>query len=329
MYAAGQAAEISRSMLTYLGQVPGARARQDCSLICRQALPVLASDMPKNIAVASDLPDPGPVVSADATQIQQVLANLLTNAWEACGADGGSVRLIVRTVPAAEIPAAGRMPADWQPQAQSYACLEVADTGGGIAGKDLEKIFDPFFTTKFLGRGMGLSVVVGILRAHDGCLTVENKPGRGCIFRAYLPVAEHAERLPPVLATPAGNPAFGGTLLVIEDDQPVREVAARMIECCGFKVLTARDGVEGLEVFQLHDADIRCVLCDLTMPRMGGWETLAGLRSLRPGLPVILASGYDEAQVMAGDHPERPQIFLGKPYQMQSLRAAIGKAIGA
>jgi CheY-like chemotaxis protein len=119
----------------------------------------------------------------------------------------------------------------------------------------------------------------------------------------------------------------GGTVLLVDDEPMVRKVGEGALTSLGFAVLLAKDGVEAVEVFRQHRDEVRCVLCDLTMPRMNGWETLTALRKLAPGLPVILASGYDRAYVMAGDHPELPQAFLSKPYQFQGLRDAIGRAL--
>ena len=237
------------------------------------------------------------------------------------------IGLTVKTVSHADIPASKRFPIDWQPQEIAYACLEVTDTGCGIADKDIEKIFDPFFSTKFTGRGLGLPVVLGIVKAHSGAVTVESKPGRGSIFRVFLPVS--AEEIPrqPDKADPVSEIEESGTVLLVEDEEQVRKMARIMLTHLGFTVLEAKDGVEAVEVFQQHQNEIRCVLSDLTMPRMDGWDTLAALRKLSPDIPVILSSGYDEAQVMANEHTELPNAFLGKPYQLKELRETIRRTL--
>jgi signal transduction histidine kinase len=125
---------------------------------------------------------------ANINQMQQVMTSLITNAWEALGENRGTILLSVKTVPAVNIPATHRFPLDWQPQSSVYACLDVTDTGCGIEETDIEKLFDPFFSSKFTGRGMGLAVVLGIVRAHDGAITVESTPRKGSSFRVFLPV---------------------------------------------------------------------------------------------------------------------------------------------
>jgi CheY-like chemotaxis protein len=327
MKSAGKAAEVSSLLLTYLGQNRGKREPVALADLCQHSLPLLNAAMPGDIVLATDFPAPGPIVQANANEIQQVLNNLVTNAWEACEHGQGAIRLTVREVAAGDIAGANRFPMEWQPQGATYACLEVADTGVGIPDQDMGKIFDPFFSSKFAGRGMGLAVVLGIVRAQDGAITVESRLGRGSVFRVFLPMS--TEALPPKLFPVGSNlkaPA-SGTVLVVEDEPTVRNAITHALTRLGFKVLAAQDGVEAVEMFRGHQERIHLVLCDLTMPRMGGWETLTALRQLAPGLPVILASGYDQAKVMEGDHLELPQAFLSKPFALAELRQALARAL--
>jgi CheY-like chemotaxis protein len=280
------------------------------------------------VVLEAELTTPGPIINANANQVQQVLTNLVPNAFESGGTNRGAVRLSVKKVSAVEIPTRHRFPGNWQPQAQTYASLAVVDAGCGIADAHIDKLFDPFFSTKFTGRGMGLAVVLGIVRAHAGVITVESEQFLGSAFRVFFPVVESVSLHPSEEAKHIRELTGGGTVLVVEDDEPVRKLAATMLTSLGFAVLTAQDGVEAVEIFQQHQGEIRCVLTDLTMPRRNGWETIAALRTLRADLPIILASGYDEATVMAGEHPERPQAILSKPYKLKDLRDALGRAIG-
>lgn len=330
MLAAHKAAEVSGLMLTYLGQTPGKCEPLDPAEDCYRSLLTLQVIMPAKVTLETDLPTPGPIIHADVIQIRQLLVNLITNAEEAIGDNQGVIYLAVKTVSSAEISANNRFPIDWQPQNKFYACLSVTDTGCGVAKYDIEKLFDPFFSNKLTGRGLGLSVVLGIVRAHSGCITVESESGKGSAFRVFIPVMAQSEtprepdRVPEV---PEGD--GGGTILLVEDEEMVRRMAEEILTHLGFTVLATRDGVEAVEVFCRHQAEIRCVLCDLTMPRMGGWETLMALHQIAPDIPVVLASGYDEAQVMAGSHSERPQVFLKKPYRIKEISDAIRHALGS
>ena len=323
MKSARKAADVSTLMLTYLGQTAAKHEPLYLCDACQRHLPMLRTVMPQSVVLETDLPSPSPVVNANANQIQQILTNLITNAWEAMGETRGVIRLTVKTVPSSEIPTVNRFPIDCQVQDQPYACLEVADTGCGIADKDIEKVFDPFFSTKFAGRGLGLSVVLGIVRAHDGCVTVESRPGKGSVFRVFLPLSSEAISQKSAIVAQGPNAAGGGTVLVVDDEPPLRKAVLLALKRSGFTVLEAKDGVEGVEVFQQHRDEIGCVLCDMTMPGMNGWETLTALRKLVPDIPVILASGYSREQVMAGDHPELPQAFLSKPYELANLKDTI------
>ena len=156
---------------------------------------------------------------------------------------------------------------------------------------------------------------------------MESELGRGSVFRVFLPVTAAVLPKRPVPVVPALLSKRGGTLLAIEDDPALRATVTRVLQRVGFKVLAAEDGVEGVELFERHRDEIQCVLCDLTMPRMDGWGTLAALRQRAPGLPVILCSGYDEARVMEGHHAEFPQAFLTKPYTIEALINAINMAV--
>ena len=364
--AARRAAEVSGLMLTYLGQSFGTRERLDLAATCRRLLPGLRSGIPPAIGLSTDAPTPGPAILANAHQLRQMLTNLLTNAVEAMGDRSGTIDVAIGMASSGELAEAHRFPVDWVPATQEYARLTVSDTGCGIEAADIERLFDPFYSTKFTGRGLGLPVVLGIARAHGGAVTVESELGRGSCFRVFFPVCTDKEpglvdaaarvaalagARPSVMPVPVAAPcassdamatpksvsagprasgmAVVGTVLLIENEPMVRKLAATMLRRLGFVVVEARDGVEGVSVFRQHMDNIRVVLCDLTMPRMNGWETVAALRAISPAIPVVLASGYDEARVMDGDHPAWPGAFLNKPYRLHALRDAIEHAVQA
>jgi len=328
--AANKAAEVSSLMLTCIGQTSGRKDLLDLPEICTRILPMIQTAIPKNVILKTDFTSPAPAVMANAKQIQQVVINLVTNAYEAIGQCQGSIHLKVRTVSLSDIPAARRYPIDWETDNIPYVCLEVIDNGCGITDTDIDKIFEPFFTSKFIGRGLGLTVVLGIVQSHDGAVTVESEPGGGSVFRVFLPaspaVAEKISLHPEkTIQTP--EPEGSGTVLLIEDETQICDIAKAMLTHLGFTVLGAGDGMEAVEIFRQHHEEITCVLSDLTMPRMNGWDTLDALRKLSPDIPVILSSGFDEDQVMAGDHAERPNAFIGKPYRLMELGKVIRRVL--
>jgi len=336
MNASHKAADMSKLMLTYLGQSRDKREPLDLSYVCLRSLPLHRETLSGKVLLKTDFPDDSPIIMANSSEMQQILTNFINNASEAIGDSHGTISLRVKTVSPIEIPTAHRRPVEWQPQDKTYACLEVTDTGCGIADKDIEQLFDPFFSTKFTGRGMGLAVVQGLVNAYKGVITVDTKPGIGSTFCLFFPVSEEALRQSQAavskdesLISKASAVGFeeGGTVLVVEDQEMLRDMAAIMLESFGLAVLKAKDGIEALEIFGKHQSEIKFVLTDLTMPRMNGWETLTALRKLQPDIPVILASGYDLAHVLEGDHPELPQAFLAKPYRLQDLKDAIVQAI--
>jgi len=180
--------KITSQTLTYLGHISDELKPLDLCDVCRLGLPMLQAAIPKNVILETDLPSRGPTIIASANQMQQVLTNLVANAWESVADGQGVIHLRVKMVSAADIPTI-HSPTDWRPQDSFYGCLEVTDTGCGIARSDIEKIFDPFFSSKFIGRGLGLAVVLGIAKAHHGAVSVQSDPGQGSTFRVFLPVS--------------------------------------------------------------------------------------------------------------------------------------------
>jgi len=323
-----EAAQVSGHMLAYLGQASGAREPVDLAAVCREALAGLLPSLPRTVRLRSTLPAAPLAMRGDATSLRGLLASLVVNAWEAITGEAGDIEVTLRPVPAAEVRASPLSAPGWRPTAAAYACLEVRDTGCGMDAAGLQNAFDPFFTTKFAGRGLGLPVALGTVRAHEGSIEAESVPGRGSVFRVYLPLAPDAR--PPERAEAAAAPGPGrrtGLALAVDDEPSMRRAVERLLRKMGYQVLTAADGVEALEVFRSRAADISLVLLDLTMPRMDGWQALQAIRALSPGTPVVLASGYDEAQVMGGRPPEHSPVFLKKPFSWDELEAAIDRAV--
>jgi two-component system, cell cycle sensor histidine kinase and response regulator CckA len=323
--AAGMAHCLDREDLKKLAS--GYQESLDLSEICRRSLDMLREVIPKEMKLEVNFSYPGPIIKADAYHIQQVFIQLVTNALESSSEGHGAIHLIAKIVSSTDIPATHRFPLDWQPKGKLYACLEVADKSCGIAEKDIDALFDPFLPRKSNFHSLGLPVVLEVVRAHLGAITVESNVGYGSTFRVFLPMSVEGVAQPTALLAEAREIRAGGTVLIVDDDYLLRELTRMALMCQGFSVLEANDGLEAVEVFRQHQDVIRFVLCDVVMPHMDGWETLEALRRLAPGIPVILSSGYDLKQVMAGDHPELPQVFLKKPYGLTALREAIRQTL--
>jgi PAS domain S-box-containing protein len=318
------ASEISQLMLAYLGQGIGERVSMDLSQVSREAVTSMATIRPEKVDLKVDFPSPGPIIQANTSQTQLVLSSLITNAFEAIGDQKGTVALSIGVIKKSAIQESLLQPAGWKPLEDTYACLTISDTGGGMDQETREKAFDPFFSTRFTGRGLGLAVAEGIMKGHEGAIEMESLLGQGTMVRLLFPLTNQ-QTLPSFKGAPVkpgpGGPA--GLVLLVDDDDMLRDMAQRMLESLGYDSILASDGIEALEIFGQHQEKIGCVILDLTMPKMGGWETLEALRNLRPYLPVILASGYDEARVMKGEHLEWPQAFLHKPFTITNLQAIL------
>jgi signal transduction histidine kinase len=322
-----RAADISGLMLTYLGQSQGKVVPFDLALVCRLYFDQLPVDLPEEVRIKTELPSPGPAVDADVSQVRKVITTLVTNAVEAMQQNvSGNVLVAVNTARAAEIPADCRFPAEWTPLAEIYARLSVTDNGRGMDAETVSKIFDPFYTDKFTGRGLGLAVALGIVKSCDGCITVTSEPGQGSVFHVFLPLSSKTAIEPEARVT-AEEVSSGGLILIADDQECVREVAEEMLKLLGYETIMAADGAEAVEIFRTKQAEIRLVISDLSMPKMNGWETLAALRRIRPDIPVILSSGYDQATAMDANQAEQPQVFLPKPYQINRLKDALAKAL--
>jgi signal transduction histidine kinase/CheY-like chemotaxis protein len=328
--ACGRAAETSGLMLTYLGQTTVPREPVDLVATVQEVLEPLRGSLPASVHLDIDLPATGLVVLASRTQVVQVLQNLVTNGREAIGEAGGRLRVVTRTLRGTEIPSARAGHDEWRPTASAYVCLEVSDSGCGMDADTLDRIFDPFFTTKSIGRGLGLSAVLGIVRSHDGAVSVRSEAGKGTTFQVFWPLHARVPQAPRVEA-PMSVPvaAKPGLVLLVDDETLVLEMATRMLKRLGYEVLAAGGGVEAVEHFRQRGAEVLAAILDVTMPGLDGWATLAAIRAVRPDVPAVLASGYDEVQVLGEEHAERPQVFLHKPFVLADLRAAIDRAVAA
>ena len=313
-----RAAEIVRELMVYSGQDRALPEPVEVSQLVEEMLELLKVSISKTAVLKTDLAAGLAVVMGNAAQIRQVVMNLMINASEAVGTRDGVIHISTSRVAGSAYPAAGDAA---PPPAGEYLMLQISDSGCGMTEGEKARIFDPFFTTKFAGRGLGLAVVQGIVRAHGGGIHVESTPGRGTTFQIFFPCGDAAQEKQSTPELAAREPAIPaeGTVLLVEDEDSLRYVIAKTLRKKGFSVLEASDGVSAIELFRSHENKVDVILLDMTIPGCSSQEVLTETAHLRPEIKVILMSAYSKE--MAASSLARPQIrgFIRKPFQVSEL----------
>ncbi len=316
-----RAADLTRQMLAYSGKGRFVVRPYDLNHVVREVTHLLEVSIPKKIALRFDLAPSLPPVEADAAQIQQVIMNLVTNAADAIGDREGTIRLTTGTLQL------DRTYLDQVFQGQNlrpgpYVTMEVSDSGCGMPPEVLERIFEPFFTTKVAGRGLGLSATIGILKGHRAGMRIYSEPGHGTTFKLLFPTSEakQAEEAAQVAAPVLARKA---TILLVDDEEMIRDAASVVLESLGLTVVIAEDGLQAVEAVQHSDVKIDLVLMDLTMPRMDGREAFHAIRRIYPNMPVILSSGYNEQESVQSFMGRGLAAFLQKPYTLRALERTV------
>jgi len=316
--AARRAADLCKQMLAYSGKGRFVIQRIDLNKLIEDTTHLLQISIGKTCVLRFNLAPNLAVIKADATQLRQVIMNLVINGSEAIGNRSGVLALTTGVARVDHEYLKGFRP-DASPAPGDYVFVEVSDNGCGMDAATLTKIFDPFFTTKFTGRGLGLAAVLGIIRGHKGGLKVYSEPGKGTTFKLFFPVADGKaqDSATPFAATTPFKGA--GTVLVVDDEETVRTVSARMLERLGFSVVLANDGREAMEKFRLDPVRFTLVLLDLTMPHLDGEETFRQMRMLNPGVRVILTSGFNQQEAVNRFTGKGLAGFVQKPFELNSL----------
>jgi signal transduction histidine kinase/CheY-like chemotaxis protein len=326
------AAQLTNLMLTYVGKGLIAKKALNLNELVRENAEMLKTAASTAVEVelylAEDLAD----ILADEANIQQLIMNLIINAAESIMAQPGFVRLTTGVMDYDQTALAASL-LDEKPSPGSFVFLEVRDNGCGMNAETLRRLFDPFFTTKFTGRGLGMSAVMGIIRSHGGALFVDSEPGRGTVFRVLLPVVGASVPREPV--QPGMNlsifpeSALPGIALVVDDEKAVLRICRKMLEHCGYSVITACDGVDAVAKFREHGDDIAIVLMDLTMPNMDGITAMGEIIAIRPDARVIISSGYNKEELTDRFSSGAPSGFIRKPYSLKVLESEIRRVMQA
>lgn len=324
--AALQAAELTNQMLAYAGKGKYLVKKHDLSSLVKNTSRLIETAVSKKIKIEYDLASKLSAFEADDSQMQQVIMSLINNSADAIGNKSGTIKVstgamevdgdfLSQTILEEKLPAG------------AYVYIEVGDTGCGISEEMQLKIFDPFFSTKFVGRGLGLAAVLGIVRSHHGVIKLDSKPDKGTNIKILFPAASGftgiKHNLPKKKVTTSSD-----TILIIDDEEIARSVAKRTLEKFGFKVLTAKDGQEGVNVFRKHVKKIDGVLLDMTMPKMSGEEALGEMRRTDPKVRVILSSGYNQRNAIARFAGKGLAGFIQKPYEPRALVEKLNEILG-
>jgi PAS domain S-box-containing protein len=318
--ASERAAALTRQLLAYAGKGRFVIEKLNLSDLVREITSLIQASIPRTVELRLELQDELACIEGDAAQVQQLIMNLVINAAEAVEEGTTETVLIVTGFEQVTQSDIDQMIAPNGISAGKYITLEVRDPGCGMDAVTLSRIFDPFFTTKFTGRGLGLAAAMGIMRGHRGALQVNSTPGKGSSFKVLFPASE-GKPARVELSSPEKTLTGHGTILVIDDEDAVRQTAKSALETYGYSVVVAANGKEGVSLFHKLGDQIAAVLLDMTMPVMSGEEALMHLKNRRQDVPVVLSSGYDEAEATRRFTGKGLAGFVQKPYTAACLAA--------
>jgi two-component system cell cycle sensor histidine kinase/response regulator CckA len=328
--ASQRAVDLVRQMLAYLGKGLFVLKEIDLNNVVCETAALFGTTAARNVALNITTTPDLPLIKADERQIRQVVMNLINNASEAIGTNPGAITLGTGLLECDDA-YLSRSRVEEKPQAGRFVYVEVSDTGCGMDEDTQQRLFEPFFTTKFIGRGLGLSAVLGIVREHKGAIFLESDVERGSTFRILFPVSEEVREQTHEIreaATQLEAPAaLTGTVLVVDDEDQVRDFCMAAVEFLGFPVIGASGGIEALRIFRKHANEIALVILDLTMPNIDGIKTFHELRHIRSDVRVILSSGFSEKYASGQFIGDKPASFVQKPFRIQDLKAKIAQVM--
>lgn len=325
--AAKRASELTNQMLAYSGRGRFIVESININDLILEMNSFLEASISKKVKLCYDFHKDLPLIKGDATQFRQVVMNIIINASESIEKRKGQIKITTNIVDIDE-KIIKKMTVNNGIIPGEYISLEISDNGRGMDESSIKQIFDPFFTTKFTGRGLGLAAVLGIIKGHNGALTLTSKKECGTTFTIYLPITKTAKT--PSVKNETPNFVKNGEklkILIIDDEDYIRTLTTRMLEIAGHESFTAEDGKKGIAIFKKKNSSLSCVILDLTMPDMDGEEVLKELKLINPDVPVIISSGYSPEDITRKFKAEEISGFLQKPYQFLELLDKIGEAM--
>ncbi len=325
-----RAADLANQLLAYSGKGSFVLASTDMSDVVTDLRDLLKVSISKKAMLQFDLAESLPAVQCDVTQIRQVLMNLIVNASDALEERAGviSVETGVVSLHEQDEPLVCDSGLAQQTLAPGeYVYTKITDNGIGMTEKTRQKIFDPFFTTKKTGHGLGLAAVLGIIRSHEGGIKIDSTPGEGTTCTVYLPSSEKSIPVKEVEETFTADWQGAGKVLLADDENMVREVAAMMLTRLGFDVIAVPDGAQAMKQYAECGSEFQALLLDVTMPELGGVEACNLLLEQGCNIPIIMSSGYNQKENQDAFPVADNVFFLKKPYRMDALREVLQKAL--
>ncbi len=317
--ASKRAASLIKQMLAYSGRGAFVVEPMDVNTVVQDVTELLDSAVSKNVVLQRTFAEDLPSIEADHTQVRQVLMNLLMNASDALEGEPGTVSLRTGLVDVSADELPEYVVGGGQMEPGTFVYIEVEDVGVGMSAQTQPRMFDPFFTTKASGTGLGLSAALGIVRDQRGGIRVRSDIGEGTCVRVVFPESARAGSTESASASRPASGSLGATVLVVDDEDVVRNVGCEILRRFGMAAISARDGVEALAVFEKHRAEIDVVLLDLSMPGMGGRAAAQRIRQIDSTTPVVLMSGFDEQETRRSNNDSSCERFLQKPFTAASL----------
>jgi len=326
---AQKAADLTNQMLAYSGRGQFMLSKVYLNVAVNEIKQLLQTVVSKDVVMKFDISDDLFPVDADITQLNQVIMNLVINASDAIDNKDGQVCVSTGSIYCDKEYLTSTYLDDPLPEGK-YIYFQVVDNGRGMDESTLERIFDPFFSTKDTGRGLGLAAVLGIIRGHRGAIRIESEIGKGSTFTVLLPEVDHAqEAIAETVDKKSGRYIYNDmTVLLVDDDDTVRDVTKDMLEELGFTVITAENGKKGFDLYKKRKTQINLVILDMTMPGMTGDEVFLKVREIDKDIPVILSSGYSELETATALIEKGLSGFIQKPYKQDDLLSKINEVLG-
>jgi PAS domain S-box-containing protein len=313
-----RAADLCKQMLAYAGKGRFVVQPLNLSQLVRETAELLSVSLGRKANLQLQLADGLPAFQGDSTQVRQILMNLVLNASEALGDKGGTITVRTGVVEATREYIERAKFRDQAVEGR-YVLVDVSDNGCGMDAATQARIFDPFYTTKFTGRGLGLAAVLGIVRGHKGAIRVYSEQNKGTTFKVLFPAIGLSATPPEPVMQATIMEKSSGTILLVDDEEVVRQVAKKILTSSGYEVVSAADGAEAVAIFRNDSARFAAVLLDLTMPHMDGEEAFRVLKEIHPTVRVLIMSGFNEQDTISRFVGRGVAGFLPKPFSAEML----------